>query len=602
MAATAATAAFVVAAIDAEGAYFPSAWPLVGAALVVVLCGLALVGAAASRSTAAAAFAFAAFGLIGVVSVAWGGLPDVAWSWLDQMVIAAAALLVGALAGTLRRGTGRNVVLLGVLVGTTIEAVYLVARLAAGGAPSTWLDGREVAGPMQYHNAQGACFAIAIPLALWVSTRRAPAARAAGGAAAVFLGAGLLLTQSRGSVIAAGVAVAAQCVIQRSTRLAAHAVIATFALALLIVPLRSVDAALVDAAGDAASFRRYALWTFLVALGLAAVAAVPLERRASVVMAALAGVLVLGSLVVAAARSGEISHAVGRALNGEKTADLPAGRTRLSSLSLSGRRQIWRIALDAYSDHPVLGRGSGAFTTYFTRARSNKDLYVLQPHSLELEALSELGLPGLLALVAGFGALGLAVMRGAAPRAARAAALGSVVALVVQASIDWTFSFPALVAPAFLVAGAAAARAAPRAAPDLGIALAWIGATLVALVAFAGPYLSNHEVSAAAAATSRDRAWTLLRHARGFDPWNPEAVDAQAAVALEAGEHRRAADLYARAADLSRNAWAEEYRRAQALRTGGDVRAAKAACARALYLNPVEPLVERGACDFGPSG
>ncbi|HEY2777670.1 MAG TPA: O-antigen ligase family protein [Gaiellaceae bacterium] len=601
MAATAATAAFVVAALDSEGAYYASAWPLVGAALVLAACALGAAGGTCTWPMAAAALAFVAFGGIAVLSVLWGGLPDVAWTWLDQMAIAAAALVVGALAGTLGSGSGRRIVILGVYAGVTFEALYLLARLTTESAPATWFYGRQVAGPLQYHNAQGACFAIALPLALWLSTRRTLAVRAAAGAATVLLGAGMLVTQSRGAVIAACVAVAAQCLIERRMRLAAHAVLGAFAIALLVVPLRTVDAALVDSLGNTPAFHRYAAWSILVALGLAAVFALPLSRRTTIATTGVACAILGGALIIAAMRASDISHAARRAVNGEKTADLPAGQTRLSSLSLSGRRQIWRIALDAYADHPLLGRGAGEFTTYFTAKRANKDLYVLQPHSIELEALSELGVPGLLALVAGFGALAFAVVRGTAGRGIKGAAAGAVLALLVQASIDWTFSFPALVVPTFLVAGAAAARGA-RGAPDLGVVIAWIGAALVALVALAGPYLSAHEVSAAKASSSRDAAWSLLRRARGFDPWNAEAFDAQAGVAQAAGEYRRAADLYARAADLSRNAWAEEYRRARALRALGDTTAAKAACARALRLNPVEPLVERGACDFGSSG
>ena len=601
MAATAVIAAFVVGALDSEGAYYPSAWPLVGAALVLAACGLGAAGAKATWQTAAAVVAFLAFGGIAVLSVAWGGLPDVAWSWLDQMAIAAAALLVGALAGTLGRGKGRQTIILGVLGGMTIQAIYLLARLAAESAPSTWFYGRQVAGPLQYHNAQGACFAIALPLALWVSTRRVFAARAIAGAAMAILGAGLLVTQSRGAVIAVCIAVSVQCLTERSVRLAAHAIIGAFAIALLVVPLRTVDAALVDSLGNTATFHRYAAWMIVVALGLAAVFALPLEYRATIATTGVACVIVAGTLIVAASRANDISHAARRAVNGEKTSDLPAGQTRLSSLSLSGRRQIWRIALDAYADHPVLGRGAGAFTAYFTRKRTNKDLYVLQPHSVELEALSELGVPGFLALAAGFIALALAVVRGEAPRGVKAASGAAVLALLIQASIDWTFSFPALVVPAFLVAGAATARGA-RGVPNWGDSIAWTGATLVALVCFAGPYLSTHEVSAAKASTSRDDAWSLLRRARGFDPWNAEAFNAQAGVAEKATEYRRAAALYARAAQLSRNAWAEEYRRARALRAGGDIPAAKGACARALHLNPIEPLVERGACDFGPLG
>jgi Flp pilus assembly protein TadD len=123
---------------------------------------------------------------------------------------------------------------------------------------------------------------------------------------------------------------------------------------------------------------------------------------------------------------------------------------------------------------------------------------------------------------------------------------------------------------------------------------------VVALVAFAGPYFSAHDVAVAnASGTSVDRSWTLLRHAKAFNPWNPAVPAAQGQLAENAHEFALAARLYGRAAELSRNAWAEEYARARALRSGGQIAAAKAACATARRLNPLEPLLERGACDFG---
>jgi tetratricopeptide (TPR) repeat protein len=172
------------------------------------------------------------------------------------------------------------------------------------------------------------------------------------------------------------------------------------------------------------------------------------------------------------------------------------------------------------------------------------------------------------------------------------------VVLVAESSIDWTFSFPSLVLATFLVAGAAAGVETRRAA-GTAATVAWSAVTLAALAAFAGPFFSAHDVSAAAApGTPPARAWTLLRHARAFDPWSAEVYDAQGEHAEAAKQYALAARLYLRSAELSRNEWAEQYRRARALRAGGSIAAARAACRRAQYLNPVEPLVGQGACDF----
>ena len=600
MAISVATAVFVLATTTAEGSYFATAWPIAGAVLVVVAAGSVLLGAVVSRWALAAGLAFVAFGALAVLSTTWGGLPDAAWTWLDQMLVIAAAFGVGALATQIGGRNAGTAILAGVVAGATAEAVYLLGRLASG-APSSWLDGREVAGPVQYHNAQALAFAIAIPLALWGSVRTPIAARTAAGAAVALLGAAMLVTQSRGAVLAVGLAVVVQAAITRSARLVGQAVLAAIVVGLFAIPLRHVDAALVVGGGDTHAFTRYALWAAGGAVLLAALYAIPLTKRATTAVLAVTGVLVAAGIIALIPRAGSLGHDLKRAVNGEKPADLPPGQTRLSSLSLSGRRQIWRIALDEYADHPVLGAGSGSFTTYFTRVRNNKDLYVLQPHSLELEALAELGLPGLLLLLGAFGVLAVAMVRGSAPRAFKAAAAAAVIALVAESSIDWTFSFPALTAAAFLVAGAAAAHRNGALARSSGrIAALAAGAAVAALVSFAGPYFSARDVQVAnASGTSSDRAWTLLRHARAFDPWNPDALDAQGQLAENAHEYDLAARLYLHAARLSRNSWSEQYARARALRSGGHVAEAKAVCAVAQHLNPLEPLLDRGACDFG---
>ena len=203
-------------------------------------------------------------------------------------------------------------------------------------------------------------------------------------------------------------------------------------------------------------------------------------------------------------------------------------------------------------------------------------------------------------LLAAFAALAVAVVRGSASRAFKGAAAGAVIALLAESSIDWTFSFPALTAAAFLVAGAAAHRNGALARSSGRTAVVVAGVAVAALVAFAGPYFSAHDVQVAnASGTSSDRAWTLLRRARAFDPWNADALHAQGQLAEGAHEYDLAARLYLRAADLSRNAWSEQYARARALRSGGHVAAAKSVCAAAQHMNPLEPLLERGACDFG---
>jgi hypothetical protein len=544
----------------------------------------------------ASSAALVAMGLVAVASTAWGGLPDIAWKTLDESMVGAAALLVGSFGSGLSRN-GSRLVLGGVLGATVAMSVELLYRVQAGTAPAAWFDGRKVEGPLSYHNAQGAMFAIGVPLALWVTTRRAAPLRAAGGLSCVALIAGILVTQSRGALLAALLAAVVQLAAARDVRLVAHALLAALLGAALVIPFRHVDAALVNDPGHAvAQFRSFVRWSLLAGVVLAAVSALPQTRLMRRWAVALSAAVVVGAVGLAVIHLSDLRPKLDRALNGEEPTRLPGGQTRLSSLSLTGRTQIWRVALDSYRDAPVLGHGSGSFTAIFTRDRTNKDLNILQPHSIELEVLDELGIPGALTFAAFVALLFVGLARGRGPRAARAAAAGTLVVLIGQASVDWTFSFPALVAASLLVVGAAIGRGSLtlRATPAVAGAAA---IAVVALVALAGPYLATRHLADAKAAATYQRSWDLLRQARGFDPWSAEVVDYQGQVAEEAGRYEEAARLYGHAVTLARLSWVEEYRRARALREGRFIAAATAACLRARALNPLETLLDHGACE-----
>ena len=106
--------------------------------------------------------------------------------------------------------------------------------------------------------------------------------------------------------------------------------------------------------------------------------------------------------------------------------DVPeAGPQRLASVQ-SNRYAYWKVAVEAFADHPLTGEGSGGFRTAWLREREFRES-VRDAHSLYLETAAELGLVGLLAL--GLLVAGCAL---AAVRAGPAAA-GSVAALAAFA-------------------------------------------------------------------------------------------------------------------------------------------------------------------------
>jgi O-antigen ligase len=144
-----------------------------------------------------------------------------------------------------------------------------------------------------------------------------------------------------------------------------------------------------------------------------------------------------------------------------------AARSRLLS-GAGNRYDYWRIAWRVWREHPLAGVGAGNYARpYYERRATTED--VEQPHSLELQVLSELGLVGvaLLACLLIGVIWGAVRMRGPArasplSRALLVGALGMFAAWLVQASVDWMALLPGLTAIAL---AAAATLLWPRAAP-----------------------------------------------------------------------------------------------------------------------------------------
>jgi hypothetical protein len=154
------------------------------------------------------------------------------------------------------------------------------------------------------------------------------------------------------------------------------------------------------------------------------------------------------------------------------TARGPDGPSESRSRLLSGagnRYDYWRIAWGLWREHPLAGTGQGSFTTYYYQRRATTE-DIDQPHSIELEVLSELGLVGggLLACVLAAGIWGAWRTRRAAhssqlARGVAVAAVGSLVAWGAQTSVDWMHLLPGLGAVALI---ALASLTAPRAQTD----------------------------------------------------------------------------------------------------------------------------------------
>jgi O-antigen ligase len=237
---------------------------------------------------------------------------------------------------------------------------------------------------------------------------------------------------------------------------------------------------------------------------------------------------------------------------------------------------------------PVVGSGAGTFARTWTLERRLDELYILQPHSLELELYSELGAVGV-ALFLVFVALVVAAAVRARARLTGAAAAAVLVALVAQASVDWTWSFAAIVAGGMLAVGALVGGPARRRAPLPARVAVPLGCA-VAVLAVAAPYLAHQQLASATSEQASDptAAWLAADDALRLDPWNADALALQGLLAESSGRYRIAAGRYALAARVSQRPWLQWVREARALRSGGAIASSRAACRRAILGNPGE--------------
>lgn len=331
-----------------------------------------------------------------------------------------------------------------------------------------------------------------------------------------------------------------------------------------------------------------------LALPLAVALAVHDARRAVVLLAGASALVLAAALYLTQNRSGYL--AVGVALVVWLSRTL-APRMRLAPVgavvvgfalwrSLTGlgdRAQYWRVAWRVVERHPLLGSGAGTFDEQWLRYRGS-GVSVRDAHSLYLETLSELGVVGLVLLVALL-ALPIVVSRRVRDPLTTAC-LASYCAFLVHAAFEWDWEMPVVIVSGLLLASVLVrARASEPVA--LGAAARFAaGAAVVILAAFAVVALvGNTDVVAAERLIARGDVQGAAAHAdraRQLLPWASEPwlvlADTRARSLDEAGARASLRAAIARdGAD-----WALWFRLAAASRgTERDI-----ALRRAIALNP----------------
>jgi O-antigen ligase len=441
---------------------------------VTLLCAIAVV-IGPRRPSGPAALALGGLLGVGVLSLAsstWSESVESAVVSANRWLIYGALLLLAlALVSHERRAA---VLLAATSVGIVAVAVSVLARMLGGDPASLFLGGR-LNSPLGYINGEGCLFALGVwPFVALAESRRALLA-GAGAAIATLLACLAMLSQSRGTALAilGSLILVLALVPGRARRAYAVLVIAGgVALAapdLLRVyhdaaggPVASGDPHAAARAAVLAALAAGAAWATLIA-AWTRMESGPSGRR----LAPLGSWLLGAAAVLAIALGIASAHRIERDVShqwrafihlgepAESRAPSAAASTRLLS-GAGNRYDYWRIAWHVFEGHPLAGVGAGNYARpYYERRATTED--IVQPHSLELQTLSELGLAGLLLLgcfIAGT-LWGAVRMRGAArasplQQALLTAGLGMFTAWLTQASVDWMALLPGLTAIALI--------------------------------------------------------------------------------------------------------------------------------------------------------
>ncbi len=559
-----------------SGGYFPTAWSWGALVALAVVAGALVLGEAVRLSW----LALASLGGLAVF-VAWTWL---ALLWSDDRSATVlegqrALLYVSAFAALVllvRRST------VPLVLAATLVAIFLASgyglltrlfpeRLGVFDPVAAY----RLEEPLTYWNALGIFAAMGALLALGFAAR-APSlvGRALAGATLPVLFAAIYFTFSRGSWVAATIAIAVAVAVdprRLQLVLAAFVLAPASGLAVLLSShaeaLTRTDAPLAAASRDG---HRLALY-LLVLVAFSALVAVVLtlaERRVEPprqVRVAFAGALVLIAVASLLAVFVNYGSPVTLARKGYDAFTTTSGGTpvnlneRLFTFSGSYRSELWHVAWDDYSENPVLGSGPGTYEAYWDEHRPIQHK-VRDAHNLYLEVLAELGPVGLLLLLL---ALGAPVVAGVLARGHPLAplALAAYAAFLVHAVVDWDWEMPGIMVPALVCAAALLAAADRRDAPSLltpRVRAGGVAAALVlAVVAFVG-VVGSSALSASETALAKGRygeAASQARKAARWSRWSPQPWRVLGDVQVHQGNEAAARESYRKAISKDRSDW-----------------------------------------------
>jgi O-antigen ligase/polysaccharide polymerase Wzy-like membrane protein/tetratricopeptide repeat protein len=544
------------------------------AALVVAGVLLGLPRPELSREAVVALSFLVAFVAWNGISVLWSIEADRSWAYLNRGLVYVALAVIGLWLGPWLREWAY--VLAGAL------ALPLGWALLGKAIPALGSSGRiaRLSSPIGYWNALGLLFAMALPLAVWLAARREHPhwLRAAGVIYIYAAVVGLLLTYSRGGVLAAGVAIVLWLLLGSPRVESAAALLLGGGAGLGVAAWAFTRPGLTtDAAAhslrvhDGAWFGAVLVLAAIAVAALAYLGSLAEERRPLTdVRRRLLGRAALGVLCVGVA-VGVVVLAVESKPEGwfrdftaqPTNAALQGGPQHLVNASSSSRWLWWKEAWRAWERQPWRGTGAGSFELTHRMLRTN-NIVVTEPHNVPLQFLSETGLVGFFLAGACVAVASVGVLkrlRGREPAAVALAVLAA--AYAVHSLVDFDWDFVAVTAPFLLSVGALLGGPAVRDEPRPVWSPLPAAVAVVVAISLLTPWFAERSTDSARAAIAAGRpqqAYRDAREARSLDPLALDPLLVQAA-ALEqlgdvAGARRRYADAV-RLQPLNWRAWYE---------------------------------------------
>jgi hypothetical protein len=472
--------------------------------------------------------------------------------------------------------------------------------------------------PLNYWNAVAAICAIGLPLMLWAaSSARSQAARAIAAAVAPALVLTIFLTLSRGGTLiaVAGVAVFVALYPIRSALLPALATTAIAGGGLILAASHrtsladGLDNELARSQGDTLLLMLIVACLLVAgvhvlvgrAIASGRIGGFPRMRRPLALKLAGAGAL---AIVVAGIALG----APGRLADGfeefKQPVDPGETTTRLESVSGNGRWQYWSAAARAGESEPLVGIGPGSYEFWWSREGSLTGP-VRDAHSLYAETFAELGIVGLILVLAFVGVILFVATRETLQargesRTILAALTAAAWVFALGAGIDWIWELAALPVVFMLIAAPLLSVSEPPGGSLMGPrwrnrALSAGGALLIVagLLVVAVPLLANSHVRTSKELVTEGDLAGALEEADAAEDLQPYATTPliQAALVLELeGELDEAAARAREATELEPTNWKHWFLLSRLEAQRDKATAAVKAYREARRLNPDSPL------------